>query len=132
MVVPRQWRRSWGPNDVVFQGPGMGSLTDQFQGKGSHRWGRWRQAIGDPGPLDAEHRGFEWRRLGGEQATLVVDGDRTIHPYLDLDLCPGVARSLPIGEQLDSMGAELHCVVRGDGAFVLEAEQLLAADICRE
>ncbi len=58
---------------------------------------------------------------GRQTLAVIVDGERTIEVGADLDAGMSIAATAGAGVELKPPIADLHCVVVGDGARVLEA-----------
>src|SRR5579864_1162467 len=59
--------------------------------------------------------------LGAEPLALMVDGERAVEEGVDIDPRAGVAAPAWAGKDLKEAAVELHGVVVGDGASILEA-----------
>ena len=75
-----------------------------------------------------EHERWSWEADGrepfaGEPLALVINGERAIEPFLDLDACAGIAAAARSGEELHDVFLKAHRVVLRDGARVLETAQ---------
>jgi len=104
-----------------FEWPAPGVARSGFCGEGGRRGGLPPRSFSG---LVAEGSWFGLGDAGGDQVAVVRHGDVAFEPFMDRDTRSRVTGPLRGGKQLQGAAFEAQGVVGGDGALVLEAEDV--------